>query len=279
VKTVVRKSIAREAVIEGVALHSGETVRVRLLPAESGEGIRFARSDLPSSPSVGLADVCREGPKLRSTLRLGNVEVHTIEHLLAVFHGFGITDVLVEVDGSEVPGMDGSALPFVKAMKEAGIAELPERIEVVTVDEPLEVLNDGARLEARPHPEGLRISYTLDYPNEPLAQGQLCLDVTAECFERELAPARTFCPLKEARALQAAGFGKGAGTHNTLVLEGRRVLDNSLRFPDETVRHKMLDLFGDLYLIGRPVNAHFIAHRSGHELNRAMVQRLGANLP
>lgn len=275
-KTVARKSIAREAVIEGVALHSGETVRVRMLPAKAGVGIRFARSDLPSSPSVGLGDMCREGPKLRSTLRRGDVEVHTVEHLLAVFHGLGITDVRVEMDGSEVPGMDGSALPFTKTVREAGVAELQEMVEVVTVDEAVEVSNDGSRLEARPHPDGLRISYTLDYPNEPLAQGKLCLDVTAESFESELAPARTFCPLKEAKALQAAGFGKGAGTHNTLVLEGDRVVDNSLRFPDETVRHKMLDLFGDLYLIGRPVNAHFVAHRSGHELNRAMVELLDA---
>ena len=124
------------------------------------------------------------------------------------------------------------------------------------------------------------ISYTLDYPGEPLAQGTRLLAVDEESYARELAPARTFCLRKEVEALRAAGMGKGAGTHNTLVLDGGQVLEATLRFPDEPIRHKMLDLVGDLYLLGRPVHGHLIAQRSGHRLNRAMgrllAQRCGA---
>jgi UDP-3-O-acyl-N-acetylglucosamine deacetylase len=187
----------------------------------------------------------------------------------------GITDIEVSLDGPELPGLDGSARPFAEALLSAAPCDVPERsVQAVTVSEPVTVEEKGARLAIEPWTDGLAVSYELNYPGEPLAQGQLTLTVTPETYLQEIAPARTFCLKREAEALLAAGFGKGAGTHNTLVLDNGTVMDATLRFPDEPVRHKMADLLGDLYLLGRPVRGRLRAERSGHRLNRLLAQRL-----
>lgn len=277
VTMVARKTIARETDLEGIGLHSGATICLTLSPAEHGEGIVFERKDLEGSPTITLADVQADALPLRTALKRGAAEVHTIEHLLAALAGVGVTDIRLGLTGPEVPGMDGSAMPFVIAMHEAGIVELPgDGIEPIVVGEAIELHEGAATMTAQPFAEGFKVTYTLDYPGEPLAQGTRELVVTEQTFLREIASARTFCMKKEAEQLRAAGFGKGANTRNTLVLDGAKVVDNAFRFPDEPVRHKILDLVGDLYLLGRPVRGHIVAQRSGHKMNRAMAGRLAA---
>lgn len=272
--TVVRKTIARETALEGTGLHSGATVRLRLRPAAPGTGMVFQRTDLPDAPRVSTADVQADGLPLRTALKRGPAEVHTIEHLLAACAGLGLTDLEVGLDGPEIPGMDGSALPFAMALHEAGIVNAGGEVAVVSIRGELSVADGSASITAAPH-GGFVVTYLLDYPGEPLAQGTRTFELSEAAFLSEIAPARTFCMKKEAEQLRAAGFGKGANTANTLVLDGNRVLDNAFRFPDEPVRHKILDLLGDLYLLARPVQARLNASRSGHKLNRALAAKLG----
>lgn len=270
------RGIQEETSLTGVGLHSGQTTTIRLRPAVE-PGIVFIRSDLPGQPRLKLADLWLDGPAFRTTLKRGPAEVHTIEHFLSALAGLSITNIEVLIDGAELPGMDGSAKPYAEALLAAGISTQPDLdVDVVTVREPISIEEKGARLTIEPWAEGLFVSYELYYPNEPLAQGRLELTVTAETYLREIAPARTFCLKREAEALLAAGFGKGAGTHNTLVLENGKVLDATLRFPDEPVRHKIADLLGDLYLLGRPLRGRLKAERSGHRLNRLLAHRLAA---
>ena len=270
------RGIQQESSLTGVGLHSGQTVSVIFRPAGEA-GIAFVRSDLAGSPRLRLADLWLDGPAFRTTLKHGEAEVHTIEHCLSALLGLGITDIEVVLDGPELPGMDGSALPYAQTLQAAGVTDVPGRhVDPVTVSAPLTVEEKGARLTIEPWADGLFVAYELHYPGEPLAQGRLELTVTPETYLREIAPARTFCLRREAEALLAAGFGKGAGTHNTLVLENGRALDQSLRFPDEPVRHKIADLLGDLYLLGRPLRGRLKAERSGHRLNRLLAHRLAS---
>lgn len=276
--TAVRKTIAQSGYLEGKGLHTGQAVRLDLSPAKSGDGIRFTRKDLPGSAELSLLDVFHDGPPMRSSLKRGAAEVHTVEHLLAALHGLGITDLHVALDGPEMPGLDGSAEPIASKLKACGVSILEgTSISILEVTRVHTISEGAAQLVAMPHPEGLRLTYTLNYPSEPLAQGFLSLSIDEEVFLKEISTSRTFCLHAEAEALLAAGFGKGAGTHNTLVLKDGVVLENSLRFPDEPVRHKILDLLGDLYLLGRPIRGHIIGHRSGHGLNRALAKALSEN--
>lgn len=271
------RGIQNKTSLTGVGLHSGQTVTVQLRPANE-PGIVFIRSDLPGQPRIRLADLWLDGPAFRTTLKRGPAEVHTTEHFLSALAGLGVTDVEVALDGAELPGLDGSPRPYADALVSAGIATLSGReVEVVHVNEPVSVEEKGARVTIEPWSEGLSISYELHYPGEPLAQGRYALTVTPETYLREIAPARTFCLRREAEALLAAGFGKGAGTHNTLVLENGKALDATLRFPDEPVRHKIADLLGDLYLLGRPLRGRVKAERSGHRLNRLLAHRLAGS--
>jgi UDP-3-O-acyl N-acetylglucosamine deacetylase len=276
VKTVGR-SIARDVELTGIGLHSGGKVNVRLRPALPGTGLIFVRTELLGPPRLGLADLWKEGPAFRTTLKRGALEVHTVEHLLSAVAGLGLTDLQVDLDGPELPGLDGSALPFAEALKRAEVVDLPGgEVEAVEARQPVTVAEGQARITLEPWSAGLKITYDLFYPGEPLAQGTYSIVLTPESYLEQIAPARTFCLRKEAEALLAAGFGKGAGTHNTLVLDGGKVLNQTLRFPLEPVRHKISDLLGDLYLLGRPVRGSIVAERSGHRLNRALVQKLAA---
>lgn len=268
--------IHKETSLTGVGLHSGKTVTVTLRPAREA-GLTFVRGDLPGAPGLKLADLWLDGPAFRTTLKRGVAEVHTVEHLLSALSGLSITDIEVVLDGPELPGLDGSPKQYTEALMAAGPVRLAGReVQAIAVKAPMSVEEQGARLSIEPWDGGLLVSYELHYPGEVLAQGCLDLLVTPETYLREIAPARTFCLKREAEALLAAGFGKGAGTHNTLVLDNGTVMDATLRFPDEPVRHKIADLLGDLYLLGRPLRGRIKAERSGHRLNRLLAHRLAS---
>ncbi len=246
-----------------------------LKPADENSGIRFRRVDLPDSPDIhlGPALLQRQNGVSRCTmLGEGGASVQTVEHLLASFHCLGIDNILVEMDGQEVPGMDGSALPVVETLLTAGIRGQNSQREVLEIREDICLEQNGMSISASPA-DDLHISYILDYPH-PLMQSETAFSVTRETFIKEIAPSRTFCLRSEADALRAAGLGKGASTANTLVMEDDGPLENSLRFPDECARHKVLDLIGDLFVLGRPVRGRITAVRSGHKMNWQFVKHI-----
>lgn len=256
----------------GVALHSGETIHVRVLPAPQGTGVEFLRTDLSDAPPVPAHITYRSPKDRRTRLQRGTTAVDTVEHLLAACSGLGIDNLSVEISGQEMPGMDGSAADFVQHFKRAGIVEQRTPVKYFRLDRPIFVREGNASLVALPNERPtLTLQYVATFDDAQEQNGSLQVDVTPDSFERELAGARTFCLASEMKALLAAGLGKGATRENTLVLGDPETV---YRMPDEPVRHKMLDLLGDLHLLGAELHAHVIATRSGHALNAELVRAL-----
>ena len=269
------RTLRQPAMLSGIGLHSGQRTTVRMCPAAAGTGIVFIRTDLSGRPAVSAQDFEGVSAPFRTAIKRGEAEVHTVEHILSALAGLGISDCRIEIDGPEVPGLDGSARDFVAAIQQAGVLALPGApLRPLVLREPVHVEEGGARISALPYDGGLKISYRLDYPGHPLAQGSYEIEVSDEKYAKEIAPARTFVLKKDADAMRAAGLGKGADYQNTVVVDGVRALETTLRFDDEPVRHKILDLLGDLLLLGRPLQAHIVASCSGHKLNQALVRRL-----
>ncbi len=258
--------------IEGIGLHSGETTRVRVAPAPQGSGIEFVRTDIEDAPSVP-AFIAHQSPKDRRTrLSREQVEVETVEHFLAACKGLGVDNLRVEMSGSEFPGIDGSAVPFVELLESGGIVEQRAAAKVFRLEEPVFVREGNATLVALPTDKDcLTLQYVASFDEPGVDSGSYQFDISPETFKREIAPARTFCLASEVEMLQAAGLGKGATRENTVVLGDP---DTVMRMAGEPVRHKMLDLLGDLSLLGSDLVAHVIATRSGHATNAALVRRI-----
>lgn len=257
---------------EGVGLHSGEEVKVRVLPAPPNHGIEFVRSDLPESDSIPALITYFSDKERRSRLQRGAVHVDTIEHLLAACNGLGVENLRVEMSGPEMPGMDGSAAPFVELFKQAGLADQRAEVREFQLKKPVFVRQGDATLVALPNEApGLTLQYVASFDQPGVEGGSVQVHLTPESFEEEIAPARTFCLASEVEALQAAGLGKGATRENTVVLGDE---ETELRLPDEAVRHKLLDIVGDLTLLGARLQAHVIATRSGHRTNAELVRKL-----
>ena len=276
--TVPAQSIASSVTLEGPGLHSGKTVRLTIAPIRSDDPRRivFVRTDLPGRPEIAVTDVDPNAPPFRTALRKGAADVHTVEHLLSAFAGLGVTHARVELDGPEVPGMDGSAKAFVDAIQSAEMRSLPEiSVEPLVIRETLAIEDGIARITASPSPEQtLSIDYTLHYPGHALAQGRFQFVLSPARYAADIAPARTFAIKPDAEAMRAAGLGKGATLQNTVIIDGANAIETALRFPDEPVRHKILDLIGDLYTLGRPVHGKIEARCSGHKTNRALAVKL-----
>ncbi len=274
-----QRTIAGEARLSGIGLHSGETCNLVLQPAPPNTGLVFVRTDLPDSPPI-QAHPSRLCQRMRRTaLAQGDVEVHTTEHFLAACHGLGIDNLRIGMDAVEFPGLDGSAIDFVTALKAAGIVEQEVARKTYDVREAIAVDDGKASVVALPYRDGLKITYTLDDHGGALGGAQVVeIELTEETFSRDIAPARTFCLAKEVEALRAMGLGKGANYQNTCVYDGKRVIDNQLRFADEAARHKILDLIGDLAMGTRRINAHIIAVRTGHAQNMALVKEINRRI-
>lgn len=268
-----QRTVARLAELTGVGLHTGVRTTVKLKPAEANTGVVFVRTDLPGFVRIPATSKHRVSIQRRTALRKGDAEVHTIEHLLSACAGFGIDNVEIELDGPELPGADGSARPFVALLKSAGVHEQDVPVREIIIKEPIGISENGASLVALPY-DGLRVSYTLDYPLPALPSMHFTIELDEERYENDIAPARTFVLRREAEMLLAAGLGKGANTENTVVINDDGKVEGAMRFPDEPVRHKVLDIMGDLALLGAPLRAHIIAVKSGHELNAALVKKI-----
>ncbi len=271
-----RQTLAFSAEVRGYGVHSGRPALVGISPAAPGAGIVFERADLPGAPRIAASLVAVAGSDRGTTLAApGGAKVLTVEHLLSAFLGLGIDDALVRIEGEELPIGDGSAEIFTKALVTAGLRGSDRPRSPIRLSSPVWVEEGGSLLAAFPAPEGLRIEavVTLDVPGF-LAQF-LALDLDPESYPREVAPARTFGYLREASALIERGLARGSGLANTVVItEGAVFSRSGLRFPDEFVRHKILDLVGDLALLGRPLAARVVAIRPGHRLNLALARKI-----
>jgi UDP-3-O-[3-hydroxymyristoyl] N-acetylglucosamine deacetylase/3-hydroxyacyl-[acyl-carrier-protein] dehydratase len=267
-------TIKKEVVLEGQGIHTGRPVRMRVLPAPPDAGILFSRADLDPNLRVrALAEHVRCDEMRQTSLVVGGGVIRTIEHLMAAFHGLGIDNAVVEVDGDELPAMDGSARDFVESFVGVGLEEQSADRKWIEVTRPVFLDRGDQSIILLPAPH-FSVSYTLSYRHEDLADQFMTLRILPEVFESELAPARTFCLKEEAEALLAAGFGKGANLANTLVFEQNVPVENTLRFSNEACRHKIVDLLGDLFLAGGFIRGHVIASRSGHSLNVEFVRKL-----
>ncbi len=272
-----QQTIARQISFSGRGLHSGNESTVTFRPAPVDSGVVFYRTDLPARPAIPadiehVVDISRG-----TTIGLNGIKVLTVEHVLAAIVGLGIDNIAVELDANELPVGDGSAKPFVDTLLRAGIVEQDaERIPAV-IAEPVTYRNKDVTVTMLPADE-LRLSFTIDYPNRAIGTQYLSVVVNDGTFATEIAPARTFCPLHEVEELQAQGLIKGGSLDNAIVIGNERILNESLRFEDEFVRHKILDLLGDLFLLGRTLQAHVIAIKSGHAAHIEFARRVREQL-
>ena len=276
-----QKTILKTVTLNGVGIHTGNKVNIVLKPAQVDSGVTFIRTDIPGTPrikaqvqSLFLAPL-DSGSRFSRRSSIGNqdVQVQTVEHLMATLSSLGIDNLDVEIDNNEVCGLDGSAVNFVEAIEKAGIEEQSKEKYCFVVKEPICIQEGASSITILPDKE-FKISYTLNY-DHPLLEAQfLEIVVNAESFKTAISSARTFCLESEVRQLQNQGLGLGANYENTLVVGSHGVVKNKLRFKDEFVRHKILDLIGDLYLAGCSIKGHVIALKSGHSLNLKVAQKI-----
>lgn len=270
-----QRTLAEKVSCTGIGLHTGKPVQLTLHPARAGSGIVFVRTDLAHPVEIPATPASLTRTHLATTLGRGEVTIDTVEHLLAALYGLGIDNVRVEVDGPEVPGMDGSAASFVHLLRSAGVFEQAAYRRVLRVRRPLEI-RDGERWIRIEPARGLRISYAIDFAHPLIGRQQLRgLALDEQGFDRELSRARTFGFAEQVAALWRSGRARGASLDNTVVLGADRVLNrDGLRWPDEFVRHKALDLVGDLALLGVRVQGHVRVERGGHALHQRLVAAL-----
>jgi UDP-3-O-[3-hydroxymyristoyl] N-acetylglucosamine deacetylase len=272
---VTQKTISEKATCTGVGLHSGACAQLALYPARPGTGIVFARTDLPGTPEIPARRAALASTRLATTLGRGPATVGTVEHLLAALAALGIDNLRIEIDGPEVPVMDGSAAPFVALLRDAGVFDQRVARRVMRIRKPIAVRDGDRVIRVSPAP-CLSVSYFVEYPHPAIGKQRIdALPIDAANFEREIARARTFGFLHEVEALWRGGLARGGNLENTVVLDDRRVLNQGgLRFPDEFVRHKVLDLVGDLGLLGMPLLGHIEVERGGHALHQQLVERI-----
>ena len=267
-----RKTILASVSIHGIGLHSGIYAKVELRPAPAGSGITFIRTDLHGLriPALQASTTALD---YATSVGRDDVSVGTVEHLLSALVGAGITDVDIPIDGPEVPIVDGSALPFAHLIDAAGTRDLGVDVPVLRITEPIEVVDGDKSIRMTPSSR-LVIRYGIDF-NHPAIGHQFChFDFRRDNFLRKIAPARTFGFVRDLDRLRAAGLARGGSIDNALVLDDETLLNGPLRFRDEYVRHKVLDLIGDLALIGRPIVGEITAARGGHAIHSRFVEKI-----
>lgn len=277
----VQATLAKAVAVSGVGLHTGERTEIVLMPAEASFGVRFLRTDLLAARSFDEI-VIPASPRLVRDARLGvrlenasGVSVRTVEHLMAAFALSGVDNLLVEVDGPEIPILDGSAAAYMEMIRRAGLKSLGVPRRALDITAPIRVERGERFVEALPS-ETPRIEVTIDFEDSAIGRQSVAFspDDSAATIER-LARARTFCLLSEVEAMRAAGLGRGGSLDNALIVDRGRLLNASgLRDPDEFVLHKTLDLIGDLALLGAPVRGLIRAHKPGHDLNTRLAARI-----
>jgi UDP-3-O-[3-hydroxymyristoyl] N-acetylglucosamine deacetylase len=262
--------------IEGVGLHSGHPVRATFRPAPAGHGIVFRRLDRPDTAIPARVESASTFD-YATTLSRDGVSVGTVEHVLSAAFGEGLDNCVIELDGPEVPILDGSALPFVRLFHAAGFERLDAAVESLSSSEPVRVSRDGRSVSFQPDGPGLTITYEIDFPHPVVGRQELTVAIRPEEYSTRIAPARTFGFAKDVEAMRARGLARGGSLHNAVVLDDAGVLSGPLRFRDEFVRHKVLDLVGDLALLGVALNGHIHARKAGHAMHIEFARALAAS--
>jgi UDP-3-O-[3-hydroxymyristoyl] N-acetylglucosamine deacetylase len=265
------QTIAAPIELAGVGLHSGAPVKLRLLPAPAGSGIVFRRTDLDNFEIPAIGRYVAKVSYATSLMRQG-VLISTTEHLLSALIGMGVDNVIAELDNLELPILDGSALPYVDAFRIAGIRAQRRRRETVRVLHPIEVREGDKFIGVYPG-SGYSIEYAINFP-APVGHQKASVDLAAETYGTAIAPARTFGYKANEKQMRDMGLIRGAGPENIIILGPKGLENGPLRFSDEYVRHKVLDLIGDLALAGRRIEGHVVAERAGHAMHTALVSRL-----
>ncbi len=268
-----QRTINAEAHCEGVGIHSGRLVHLLIKPAPVNHGIKFCRVDLPDRPLISAHFSKVVDTSLATVIGVNGFIVSTVEHLMASFAGLGIDNALVEIDAYEMPIMDGSAEPFTRILQQAGIHEQEHPKHFFIVKQPIRLEENGKLVHLLPA-AGFSITYTIDYDHPLIGRQRFSMDFADGQFEREIAPARTFGFFHEYEGLKQYGLARGGSLDNVVVIDRQGVLNpGGLRFPDEFVRHKILDCIGDFALLGMPIQGHLMVQRSGHAFHHAFLQK------
>lgn len=264
-----RKTLSTTVAIEGIGLHSGIYTKVELQPAQGGAGLTFVRTDLN-----GLRIAALQGSTTAldyaTSVGKDDVSIGTVEHLLSAIHAAGLTDLEIHIDGPEVPIIDGSALPFVHLVEAAGIRELDQTVSVLRIQKPIEIREGGKMIRIEPAAT-LSVDYRIDFAHPAIGRQSVAFEYDYQTFVSEIAPARTYGFLRDVEKLRAAGLARGGSVENCIVLDESGVMNGPLRFGNEFVRHKVLDLLGDLALLGHPLAGAITAERAGHALHSKLV--------
>ena len=271
---ICQTTIARPTVISGIGVHTGQRINMTLRPADAGVGIVFNRKENGRTTAIKATAANVVDTRMATVIGKGDVRVSTVEHLLATLAAYGVDNLNIDIDGPEVPIMDGSAAPFASVLEEAGLARHAQSRKFLAIRKPMTVIDGEKRVSIIPS-RFFRITFDIAFQHPCIALQQRSVKVTTTSFRRELAPARTFGFLKDVETLKAAGLARGGSLENAIVVDDEKILNpEGLRFQDEFVRHKILDSIGDLSLIGYPILGHIRAFKAGHDINHQLVKKI-----
>ncbi len=272
----IQKTIKKHVSCSGIGLHTGNQVSMTFKPAGSGTGILFRRIDLEGKPSLKVEAGNIGDLSYATSLGNGAVSIKTVEHVLSAVYALGISNLIVEVDGNEAPVIDGSASCFLSMLLDAGIEPQKAANKVIQIQSLVEERYHDSIISVEPY-NGLKMTYTIDYPNKFIGTQTLTFELNPLAYMDEIAPARTYCMYEEIEYLWKMGLSKGGSLDNAVVFAQDRIMNDSLRFDDEPVRHKILDLLGDLAFLGHPVSGHLKVYKGGHALHSKFVKTLLAH--
>ncbi len=272
-----QRTLERPVRCEGIGLHTGQRVALTIYPAPANRGVIFRRTDLPGAPEIAARPERVVNTQNATTIAKDGVSVRTIEHLMSALSGMGVDNVQVDLTGGEVPVLDGSAAPFIELLQRAGLRRQFAPKTFLKVRQPIMVEIGTRSLRIVPS-QRLKVIYTMCFDHPLLGEQTTAMEMSRERYVREVAPSRTYGFLRDMDMLARLGLAKGGSPENALVIGEEGVLNGPLRFPDELVRHKILDLLGDLYLLGKPLVGTIIAHGAGHQLHVQLVRRIQEHL-
>ncbi|MBN2644094.1 MAG: UDP-3-O-acyl-N-acetylglucosamine deacetylase [Desulfuromonadaceae bacterium] len=270
-------TIAKPITVQGIGLHSGRTTTMKLRPATAGTGIIFHRTEGQKTRAIEAISANVIDTRLATVIGKGDLSVSTIEHFMAALTACHIDNLHVYIDGPEVPIMDGSAKPFIRAINQAGVSRLHKSRKVIAISKPITLEEEDKRISIIPS-RFFRMTFDLRYDHPCIGRQQRSVKLTADSIYREIASARTFGFLKEVEYLKSIGLARGGSLENAIVIGEESILNpEGLRYSDEFVRHKILDSVGDFSLIGHPILGHIKSHKAGHDMNHKMVEKILAS--
>ena len=271
---IFQRSIKKKVSAVGVGLHSGQKVRIELKPAKEDSGIIFKRIDIKIPKEVKVEPKAVKETRLSSTIGTGKSKISTVEHLMSALSASGIDNILIEVDGPEIPIMDGSSISFVYLIKSAVVCEQLKFKKFAVIKDVIKVEEDEKFAKFEPY-NGFLVDFTIDFPHPAFKKenSRVEIDFFKDSYVNDISRARTFGFMQEVEYLRSNGLARGGSLDNAIVLDEYKILnDEGLRYSDEFVRHKILDAIGDLYMIGMPIIGKFTAYKSGHELNNKLLR-------